>query len=134
MHALVFTMILRGTSPHRQHKLYASNLEIHVEAQDLSRQYFASKANFVFTARFLAPYSRLRNSKIIVKLPKMGLAHSYRAGGLGILLLSYELSKTTPQRIYCLTIFILSYHFWPVLVDTGPLLLRVNLLEEVCSS
>lgn len=35
MHALVCIMILRGTSPHRQYKLYASNLEIHVEAQDL---------------------------------------------------------------------------------------------------
>ena len=60
----------------------------------LEMQYFVSNANFVFTASFLAPYISLRNSIIIVNLPKIGLAPIYLAGGLGDLrLLRYELRK-----------------------------------------
>ena len=58
----------------------------------LEMQYFVSNANVVFTAGFLAPY--IRNSKIIVKLLKIGLAQIHRAGGLGDLrLLRNELRK-----------------------------------------
>jgi len=60
----------------------------------LEMRYFVSNANFVFTASFHAPYIRLRNSKIIVKLPKIGLAQIHRADALGGLrLLRYELRK-----------------------------------------
>ena len=61
----------------------------------LEMQYFVSNANFVFTAGFLAPYIRLRNSKIIVKLLKIGLAQIHRTGGLGDLRLLRNDSKTT---------------------------------------
>ena len=60
----------------------------------LEMQYFVSNANFVFTAGFLAPYIRLRNSRIIVKLLKIGLAQIHRTSGLGDLrLLRNELRK-----------------------------------------
>ena len=55
----------------------------------LEMHFFLSNANFVITD------IRLKNSKIVVELPKIELAHIHRAGGLGDLqrLLRYELRK-----------------------------------------